>query len=143
MCRSVAGYSHLYPTRSSRLISLSKKLAKRCKQVEIHDPLVIELAEIAAGDIEYLAMVKDIESNISSKDLSEDSELRQLAASREEIKVIQMGRGLRLIVKDESKIFVPKSARKRMMQNLHLIHSGPESILARYKERSAGLLWTM
>ena len=72
-------------------------MAKRCKQVEIHDPLVIEQAEIAAGDIEYLAMVKDIESNISSKELSEDNELRQLAASREEIKVIQLGRGLRLI----------------------------------------------
>ena len=46
-------------------------------------------------------------SNISSKDLSEDSELRQLAASREEIKVIQLGRGLRLIVRDESEILVP------------------------------------
>ena len=56
--------------------------------------MVIELAEIAAGDFEYLAMVKDIESNIPSKELSEDSELRQLAASREEIKVIQLGRGL-------------------------------------------------
>ena len=67
MCKAVAGYSHLYPTRSPRLISLSKKLAKRCKQVEIHDPLVIELAEIAAGDIEYLAMVKDIESNIPAR----------------------------------------------------------------------------
>ena len=55
-------------------------MAKRCKQFELHDPLVIELAEIAAGDIEYLAMVKDIESNISSKDLSEDCELQQLAA---------------------------------------------------------------
>ena len=27
MCKSVAGYSHLYPTRSPRLASLSKKLA--------------------------------------------------------------------------------------------------------------------
>ena len=135
MCKSVAGYSHLYPTRAPRLISLSKKLAKRCKQVEIHDPLVIELAEIAAGDIEYLAMVKDIEGNIPSKELSEDSELRQLAASREEIKVIQLGRGLRLIVRDESEILVPKSARNRMMQNLHLVHSGPESMLFQAKKK--------
>ena len=89
MCKTVAGYSHLYPTRSPRLLSLSKNVAKRCKQIEIHDPLVIELAEIAAGDVEYLAMMKDIESNISSKDLPQDCELRQLAASREEIKVIQ------------------------------------------------------
>ena len=43
--------------------------------MELHDPLVNELAAIAAGDIEYLAMVKDIESNIPSKELSEDSEL--------------------------------------------------------------------
>ena len=92
----------------SRLLSLSKNLTKRCKQIEIHDPLVIELAEIAAGDIEYLAMVKDIESNIESKDLFEDCELRQLAASREDIKLIQLRKGLRLIVRDESEILVPK-----------------------------------
>ena len=111
-------------------------MAKRCKQVEIHDPLVIDLAEIAAGDIEFLAMVKDIESNIPSKELSKDNELRQLAASREEIKVIQLGRGLRLIVRNESEILVPKSARKRMMQNLHVIHSGPESKMCQAKKNS-------
>merc|ERR1712240_553419 len=87
------------------------------------------------GDIEYLAMVKDIEGNIPSKELSEDSELRQLAASREEIKVIQLGRGLRLIVRDESEILVPKSARNRMMQNLHLVHSGPESMMFQAKKK--------
>ena len=103
--------------------------------MEIHDPLVIELAEIAAGDIEYLAMLKDIESNIPSKELSEDNELRQLAASREEIKVIQLGRGLRLIVRGESEILVPKSARNRMMQNLHLVHSGPESMMFQAKKK--------
>ena len=135
MCKSVAGYSHLYPTRSPRLKSLSKKLAKRCKQVEIQDPLVIELGEIASGDIEYLAMIKDIEDNIPSKDLSEESELRQLAASREDIKVIQLGRGLRLIVRGESEILIPKSARTKLKQNLHLVHSGPESMLFQAKKK--------
>ena len=63
-------------------------------------------------------MIKDIEDNIPSKDLSEESELRQLAASREDIKVIQLGRGLRLIVRGESEILIPKSARTKLKQNL-------------------------
>ena len=80
-------------------------------------------------------MMKDIESNISSKDLPQDCELRQLAASREEIKVIQLGRGLRLIVRDDSEILVPQSARQRMMENLHLFQSGPDSMIYQAKKK--------
>ena len=42
---------------------------------------------------------------------------------------------MRLIVREESKILVPKSARQRMMQNLHLIHSGMESMMCQAKKK--------
>ena len=63
----------------------------------------------------------EIENNIPSKDLPQECELMQLSASREDIKVMQLGRGLRLIIRDSSDILVPHNARQRMMENLHLI----------------------
>ena len=69
LCKSLSGYSSYYQSKPPRLLSLSKNLARRVKQLEYFDPLVQELTEEASLDAEYLNMLNSIKNKIENIDL--------------------------------------------------------------------------
>ena len=87
LCKEVSGYSRYYPNNPPRLLNLSKRLAKYVKQLEIFDPLVQEMAEIASLDEDYLLMLADLENKVQIADMSEHSELRSYSGCKDEISV--------------------------------------------------------
>ena len=135
LCNQVCLYSHYYETPSPRLLPMSKRATVRAKQLEQDDPLVVNIAEEGNVDVEYLAMMNNIENKVESKDLSMDSELRQLSGCRDQISLVQLDNGTRLIVKNEGEILIPKSMRTEMMRVLHLTHSGDVAMLTQAKNK--------
>ena len=55
-----------------------KKASTHVKQLEILDPLVIDLAAAGAEDATYVCMLNDIENGVKGKDLDETSELKTI-----------------------------------------------------------------
>ena len=122
LCTQVCLYSHYYETPRPRLLPLSKRATVRTKQLEKDDPLVENLANEGNIDLEYLNMMNKIEDKIDNNKLPADSELRQLSGCRNQLSLIEMGNGTRLIVRNESEILIPKSMREEMTRVLHLSH---------------------
>ena len=91
--------SRYYPGSPPRLLNLSKKLAKHTKQLETYDPLVQEMSEVASLDADYLLLLSALENKVEIKDLPLDSELRAYSGCRDNISVVEMGAGHRLILK--------------------------------------------
>ena len=116
------------PNNPPRLLNLSKRLAKHVKQLEIFDPLVQEMSEIASLDENYLLMLADLENKVRIADMSEHSELRSYSGCKDEISVTEVAGGHRLIMKG-SEIIVPKSLRSRMLNNLHITHSSDSQMI--------------
>ena len=117
-------------------MSLSKKLAKHVKQLEVLDPLVQEMAEIASLDEDYLLMLADLENKVQIADMSEHSELRAYSGCKDKISVTEVAGGHRLILKG-SEIIVPKSLRSRMLENLHITHSSDSQMILQAKNKIA------
>ena len=63
LCRNVVS-THHYAQNVPRILSMSKKASVRAKQLEVLDPLVVELSQIGAGDPDYMGMVNDVENRI-------------------------------------------------------------------------------
>ena len=135
LCNQVCLYSHYYETPTPRLLPLSKRATVRTKQLETDDPLVVNIADLGNLDVEYLSMMNAIENKVESKDLQSDSELRQISGCRDQISLVEMEKGTRLIVKNETEILIPKSMRAEMMRVLHLSHSGDVSMLLQAKNK--------
>ena len=54
------------------------KSAKQCvRQIQASDPWVIQLAESATRDTNYISMIHHLENGIMAQDLPQDSELKQ------------------------------------------------------------------
>ena len=136
LCKTISGYSRYYPNNPPRLLSLSKKLAKHVKMLEVQDPLVQEMAEVASLDENYLLMLADLENKVPISDMSEDSELRRFSGCQDEISVTELSGGHRLIMKG-SEIMVPKSLRSRMLENLHITHSSDSQMILQAKNKIA------
>ena len=66
------------PLPTPRLLPISKKVSTSTKQLEILDPLVLELAGAGAMDESYLIMLNELENGLRGKELGEDSELRNV-----------------------------------------------------------------
>ena len=80
-------------------------------------------------------MMNSIENKVESKDLPEDSELCQLSGCRDQISLVELSNGTRLIVKNESEILILRSLRTEMMRILHLTHSCDIAMLLQAKSR--------
>ena len=80
------------------------------------------MSEVASLDEDYLLLLSAIENKVGVKDLPLDSELRAFSGCKDNISVVEMGGGHRLILKD-GEILVPKSLRAQMLENLHITHS--------------------
>ena len=98
------------------------------------DPLVENLAQIWSLDQEYLGLMSLVENRTLPRDLPEDSELKQVEGCLQELRVVEMRNGDRLLCKD-SVVYVPKGARTSILKTLHLCHSAPGSMIANTKGR--------
>ena len=67
------------PSETPRILPMSKRAHWHKKQLEVEDPLVLELAQAGIIDSNYVAMCIDKENNMAAKDLPEDSELRKVS----------------------------------------------------------------
>jgi hypothetical protein len=131
LCTQVCLYSHYYESPRPRLLPLSKRATARAKQLERDDPLVENLANEGNIDLEYLNMMNQIENKIESKNLPEDNELKLLSGCRNQLSLIEMGNGTRLIVKEESEILIPKTMREEMTRrHSNDVSSQTENLLA-------------
>ena len=91
---------------------MSKKVTTHSKQLEILDPLVIELAAGGAVDESYLIMLNELENGMRGRELGEHSELRTIQGMLDNLGVITLPDGKRLIVCGGVEILVPESQRK-------------------------------
>ena len=98
------------------------------------DPLVENLAQIGSLDQEYLGLMALVENRTLARDLPEDSELKQVEGCLQELRVVEMRNGDRLLCKD-SAVYVPKGGRTSILKTLHLCHSAPGSMIANTKGR--------
>ena len=76
------------------------------------DPLVENLAQIGSLDQEYLGLMSLVENRTLPRDLPEDSELKQVKGCLQELRVVEMRNGDRLLCKD-SAVYVPKEGRTK------------------------------
>ena len=104
------------------------------KQLETFDPLCRDLPEEGWLDKKYLEMMAAIENKIDIKDLPDYSELRKLSGCRETISIAEIGGGHRLILRNWE-ILVPKSLRKQIIRNLHIIHGSDRLMMLNSKRR--------
>ena len=68
----------------------------------------MKIAEEGGINIKYLEMLKALENNSETKDLPDDSELRQLPGCRDKISTVILTTGIRLIVKKWNENIDPK-----------------------------------
>ena len=80
-------------------------------------------------------MMNRIEDKIDNKKLPEDCELRQISGCRNQLSLVEMGNGTRLIVKNEIEILIPKSMREEMTRVLHLSHQEDMALLNQAKQK--------
>ena len=102
---------------------------------EVDDPLVKNIANEGNLDVEYLAMMNQIENKTENRYISEDCELKQLSGCRDQLSLVEMGNGTRLIVRDELEILIPKSMRIEMTRVLHLSHQADTAMLHQAKQK--------
>ena len=126
------------PLPTPRVLPISKKVSTSTKQLEILDPLVVELAVAGAVDESYLIMLNELENGLRGKELGEDSELRKIEGILDNLGVITLPDGNRLIVRGGLEILVPESQRKRILSTLHLDHSSDENMIRQVKNK---LFW--
>ena len=97
LCTTVNQTCHItLPT--PRLLPMSKKVTTHSKQIEILDPLVIELAAAGAVDESYLCMLNELENGVRGKELGEHLELQTNQGMMNELGVTLLPDGNRLIV---------------------------------------------
>ena len=79
-------------------------------------------------------MIALVENRTRPKDLPADSELKQVEGSLQELRVVQLRSGDRLLCRD-SAVYIPKSARSNILKVLHLSHAAPGSMISNTKGR--------
>ena len=134
LCRNITS-THHYPQTMPRILPTSKRASIRSKQLEILDPMVIELAEVGASDPEYAAMCADVENMVRPKDLHPDSELKVIEGSLQHISVATLPDGNRLLVRDGVEVLVPKPERSRILQTIHADHMSDTIMIRQCKNR--------
>ena len=121
LCRKVVD-THHYTQKMPRILSMSKKAVIHEKQLEVLDPLVVELAQIGSGDPEYVEMLNDVENGTGSKDIHETSELKRIEGSLAQLGIVTLPDGNRLIIKNGCEVLIPKPERQRILDTIHLDH---------------------
>ena len=84
--------------RKPTIFNFCKKASTRTGHLMQEDPLVVALAEAGNLDPNYLMMCNLVEGRCKAADIPKDSELKQVEGIREELKVVQMSTGVRILV---------------------------------------------
>ena len=100
----------------------------------MEDPLVLNLAMVGSLDPDYLQLMQLVERRGRAKDLPASSELKTIEGSLEELRVVEMSTGDRLLSRG-SAVYVPASMRGSIMDTLHLTHAAPQSMLESARDR--------
>ena len=90
-----------------RVLPLSKKASTRSSQLMKEDPLVLALAEAGGLDADYLRMCNLVHNRSQARDIPEDCELKQVEGLLEELRVVEMSTGARILVRNDE-VYVPK-----------------------------------
>ena len=125
----------LAPTHKQlpRLMTMSSRRALRAKQVETEDPLVAQLAETGAEDPEYIDMVKAVQDE--NFDIPKESELKKIKDHKQNLSVVTLESGHKLIIRNDCEILVPRKAREKMCQTLHFTHHSEEMMMKQTKDK--------
>ena len=83
-----------------RILGLSTNKVRRARQILQEDPLVVNLGQIASLDQEYLGMIALVENRTRPKDLQAESELKKVEGSLQELRVVQLRGGDRILARD-------------------------------------------
>ena len=89
-------------------------------------------------DPDYVEMMIHIENDTEFEIIPPESELKQLKEVIDKMSIVNLEAGTRLIVKDESKILIPKKLREQMLNTLHFNHSAAESMIRQCKRKYSG-----
>ena len=117
----------------SHPLPMSKKVFTHKQQLDIMDPLVIDLAAAGAEDESYVCMMNDLENGVKGKELDETSELKTIQGMLQELGVTELPDENRLIVINGVEILVPLKERQRILSTLHLDHTSDENMIRQTK----------
>ena len=138
LCTQICLYSQKYDYIKPRFLNLSKRATVRQKQLEHDDPLVLNIANEGNIDLEYLRMMNHIENKVELSDLPANSELRKVSGGLNNLALVELENGTRLIVKDETEILIPISMREEMVRILHMTHQADTAMLTQAKRKYSG-----
>ena len=130
-----ANFEHLGSNKPV-ILNMCKRAASRgtLGQFMREDPLVSGMAEAGSLDPEYIQMCNLVESRVRGAEVPQDSELKQIEGLREELRVVQMDSGARLLVRGEE-VYIPKSERAHLVGVLHMGHQSADTMVRQCKGR--------
>ena len=116
------------------IFNVCKKASTRTGHLMREDPLVLALAEAGSLDPDYVMMCNMVEGRYKAADIPKESELKQVEGIREELRVVQMSSGARILVRGEE-VYVPAGERDHMVEVLHMGHHSAETMIRNCKGR--------
>ena len=112
---------------------MSKRADIYRKQLEVEDPLVIQLGIQGGLDLGYVEILNHIENKTEYKDLPQDCELRLMYDSIPNLGIAELRDGHRLVVRNGGEVLIPKSAREEIVRTLHITHPATETMINQTK----------
>ena len=103
------------------------------KQLEVEDPLVIQLGVQAGLDLEYVEMLNHIKNRTELKNLPDNCELRLIHDSIPNLGISELRDGHRLIVRNGGEVLIPKTAREEIIRTLHFTHPATQTMINQTK----------
>ena len=120
------------------LATVAKSAKNYTRQVQCGDPWVIQLADAAMQDQDYLAMVHSIENGVPAKELHEKSELKLCEGILGDLSTFTLKTGQTLILKGNQEAFIPAIERNRILEITHGTHLAYDSMIAQLR---GNLFW--
>ena len=91
------------------------------------DPKITILARVASGDQNYLRDIAYIVQHGDINQISKESELRQLRSCWDDLSISSLGNG-KLVIRNGTKILIPKGFRQELVNELHRTHLSAEGM---------------
>ena len=115
------------------LLPLSKKSALRAKQLEVTDPKVLALGLAESEDLDFVRMMNSIENRTPLKDIP-----AAIGSVLKNLSVKDLNNWTRIIVRDDTEVYIPKGERPEIMRILHNTHVSDDTMSRQCKSR---LFW--
>lgn len=79
--------------------------------------------------------MNQIENKVDLSDLPAKCELRKVSGGINNISLVELDNGTRLMLKDETEILIPKSMRAEMIRVLHMTHQADTAMMTQAKKK--------